>query len=65
MRSQIAMTLDWLEVMSDDKRWPYKISQITENEIISLQEMLQVFNPEVQYRPLFTEFPSTFTRSEP
>ncbi len=65
MRSQIAMTLDWLEEMSDDKRWPYKISQITENYIISLQEMLQVFNPEVQYRPLFTEIPSTFTRSEP
>ncbi len=65
MRSQNAMTLDWLEVMSDDKRWPYKISQITENYIISLQEMLHVFNPEVQYRPLFTEIPSTFTRSEP
>jgi hypothetical protein len=65
MHSQKVMTLDWLEVMSDDKRWPYKISQITKNYIISLQEMLQVFNPEVQYSPLSTELPSTFKRSEP
>jgi hypothetical protein len=65
MHSQHVMTLDWLEVMSDDKRWPYKFSQITENYIISLQEMLQVFNPEVQYSPLFTELPSTFKQTEP
>jgi hypothetical protein len=65
MHFQNVMTLDWFEVMSEDKRWPYKISQITENYIISLQEMLQVFTPEIQYSPLFTELPSTFKRSEP
>ena len=54
------VTLDWLEVMSDDNLWQDKFLQTTENYVITIQEMSQVVKVEVpagsQKLPLLVAF---------